>query len=91
LFVKINVVQKEVANLLHLTKFVQISADWAGKEGKSMGNRVKESKVYHLVKAIKETSDLKEVAKLLNSGNWIAIYATPENPDGSFKFVLGRL
>lgn len=56
-----------------------------------MENRVKESKVYPLVKEIKEISDVKEVAKLLNSGNWIAIFATPQNSNGSFKFVVGRL
>jgi hypothetical protein len=56
-----------------------------------MENCIKKSKVYPLVKSIKETSDVKEVANLLNSGNWIAIFATPENADGSFKFVLGKL
>ena len=56
-----------------------------------MVTRVKESKIYPWVKEIKETLDTEEVAKLLNSGDWIAIFATPKNADGSFKFVLGRL
>jgi hypothetical protein len=41
-----------------------------------------------LVKEIKETRDIKEVVKLLNSGNWIAICATSEEIP---LFSLGRV
>lgn len=37
---------------------------------------------------IRETCDIKEVAQLLNSGDWIAICATDEEP---YWFSLGRL
>lgn len=40
------------------------------------------------VKEVKETSNIKEVAQLLSTKQWIATYAT-ELPDGSFYFVLG--
>lgn len=40
------------------------------------------------VKEVKETRDIKEVAQLLSTKQWIATYAT-ELPDGSFYFVLG--
>lgn len=56
-----------------------------------MASGIKETKIYPLVKEIKETSDIKEAAKLLNSGNWIAIFATPENADGSVTICLARI
>lgn len=37
---------------------------------------------------VKETSDIKEIAQLLNSGNWIAVCATTEEKP---NFVLGKL
>ena len=45
-------------------------------------------RVLNWVKEVKETSDIKEIAQLLATGKWIAIYAnTAETP----IFVLGRL
>lgn len=46
------------------------------------------NKALSLVKEIKETSDIKEVARLLHSGNWIAICATDTEP---VVFSLGRI
>lgn len=40
------------------------------------------------IKELKESSDIKEVAQLLHSGNWIAICATETEP---IKFSLGRV
>lgn len=41
-----------------------------------------------LVRETRQTKDIKEVAKLLSSGDWIAIFATTEeNP----TFVLGMV
>lgn len=40
------------------------------------------------IKEVHETSDIEEVARLLSSGNWIAMCATREKP---FRFSLGRL
>lgn len=46
------------------------------------------NKVLSFVKEIKETNDMKEVARLLHSGNWIAICATETEP---VAFSLGRI
>lgn len=46
------------------------------------------TKVLSFVKEVKETRDVKEVAKLLSSGNWIAICATT---DMAPLFSLGRI
>lgn len=51
---------------------------------KPMENRV----VLSQVKEVRETKDVKEVAQMLASGDWIAIYATPQDP---FCFCLGRV
>lgn len=40
------------------------------------------------IKEIREEIDIKEVARLLNSGNWIAICATTNEP---IVFSLGRI
>lgn len=40
------------------------------------------------VKEVYETKDVKEVAQMLSSGDWIAICATSEEP---FLFSLGRV
>lgn len=40
------------------------------------------------IKELFETSDIKEVAQMLHSGNWIAICATETEP---FNFSLGRI
>lgn len=46
-------------------------------------------KILTMVKEVKETSDVNEIAQLLSEGNWIAIYAnTNQNP---FQIVLGRI
>ena len=46
------------------------------------------NKALSLVKEIKETSDIKEVARLLHSGDWIAICATENEP---IVFSMGRV
>ena len=46
--------------------------------------------VLPMVKEVRETTDLKEVAALLTSGDWVAIAAAP-NGDGSYLFVMGRV
>ena len=40
------------------------------------------------VKQLKETTDIEEVAKLLNTGEWIAIFATNINP---YTYSLGKI
>jgi len=40
------------------------------------------------IKELRETSDVKEAAQLLSSGNWIAICATTREP---INFSLGRI
>ncbi len=40
------------------------------------------------IKEINETSDIKEVAQMLSSGNWIALCATEEEP---YCFCMGRV
>lgn len=44
--------------------------------------------VYPLIKEVREVSDIKEVAKLLTSGHWVAIDATNLK---SITFVMGRV
>jgi len=44
--------------------------------------------VLSFVKELKESTDTKEVAKMLHSGSWIAICATETEP---VKFSLGRI
>ena len=46
------------------------------------------SKVLSLVKGIKWTSDTKEVARMLNSEDWIALCAAETEP---IVFFLGRI
>lgn len=46
--------------------------------------------VLPLVKEIRETTDLKEVAALLTSKSWVAIAAAP-NGDGTYLFCMGRV
>ncbi len=45
--------------------------------------------VYPMVKEIKECTDLKEIARLLSSHNWVAIDAMQRKND--VLFVLGRV
>lgn len=45
---------------------------------------------YSLISEIRETTELKTVAELLNSGDWIAITAAASK-DGQYLFVLGRV
>lgn len=40
------------------------------------------------IEEIKEDSDIKEVAQMLSSGNWIALCATNTEP---YCFCLGRV
>lgn len=40
------------------------------------------------IKELREVEDIKEVAQMLNSGNWIAISATTGEP---IKFCMGRV
>lgn len=40
------------------------------------------------VREIKETTDIKEVAQMLSTGEWIAISATCVEP---YRFYLGRI
>ena len=46
------------------------------------------NKVLSYVKEIRETADIKEAARLLHSGDWIAICATETEP---VVFSLGRI
>ena len=46
-------------------------------------------KILTMVKEVKETSDTNEIARLLSSGNWIAIYANLSSD--SVSFVLGKI
>ena len=47
--------------------------------------------VLKYVKEIRETRDLSEVAKLLTSGDWVAIAAAPDGDKGTYLFCLGRV
>lgn len=44
--------------------------------------------LYRQIVEVRETSNVKEVAQMLHSGNWIAICATETEP---FVFSLGRI
>lgn len=44
--------------------------------------------LYRQIVEMRETSNVKEVAQMLHSGNWIAICATETEP---FVFSLGRI
>lgn len=47
---------------------------------------------YPLICEVREARDLKAVAELLNSGEWIAICAAPDaNNADSYLFSLGRV
>lgn len=46
------------------------------------------STVLSYVTEVQETNDIKKVAQMLSSGNWIAICATTEEP---YVFSLGRI
>lgn len=48
-----------------------------------------DNRILSLIKEVKKTTDTKEAAQLLSSGNWIAIYAV-SNGDIT-TFVLGRV
>ena len=50
--------------------------------------KMKVNPVLMHVKEVKETRDIKEVAQLLSTKQWIATYAA-ELPDGEYYFVLG--
>ncbi len=47
------------------------------------------SPILQFVREIKETDDIKEVAKKLSTGEWIAISATPHAD--SYLFALGKI
>lgn len=40
------------------------------------------------IKEVRESRDIREIAQLLSSGNWIAVCATPEDEP---LFSLGRI
>lgn len=40
------------------------------------------------IKSVRESTDIKEVAQLLASGNWIAVCATDREP---YLFSMGRI
>lgn len=54
----------------------------------AMEDKHGKQEVLLLVKELRETSDIKEVAEMLSSGNWIAISATTREP---IKFCMGRV
>lgn len=47
-----------------------------------------DKRILQHVKAIKETADIKEIAQLLSTGNWIAIYAIEKDMP---LFVLAKI
>ena len=50
-------------------------------------NGFSDQRILQYVTEVKETSDIKEVAQLLSTGEWIAICATTVEPS---VFVLGN-
>ena len=57
------------------------------KEPTAYSNQGKQN-VLAFVKEVREVQDIKEAARMLNSGNWIAISATKEEP---IVFCMGRV